>query len=185
MILGELLTERICAGLVGGILGTPFAFYFGKKRKGVAMKRLIMPLMIALLFVASVSAQEFKVPVEVVQRGRDSVGLEAAYALRENIRKSHGMALVADTRPCIKVLLLSLDSDQQDEANYISAIGTVIVFDSLSEPVFLTFGVNLVGAEKGALYADSLISHIEEQIERLRRDWPELYIQLRLKERVL
>ena len=66
--MGELLTERICAGLVGGILGTPFAFYFGKKRKGVAMKRLIMPLMIALLFVASVSAQEFKVPVEVVQR---------------------------------------------------------------------------------------------------------------------
>ena len=146
------------------------------------MKRLVVPLIIVLLLGVTVSAQEFKVPVEVVHRGTDNVGLKAAYALKENIRKSHGMTLVTDTQPCIKVLLLSLDSDQEDEANYTSAIGTTIVFDSFPVPVFLTFVVNVVGAEKGTLYADSLLGHIDEQIERLRVDWPELYIQLRQRQ---
>jgi hypothetical protein len=153
------------------------------------MRRFIIPLMIALFFAVTVSAQDVKVPVEVVHRGTDSVGLEAAYALKENIRKSHGMALVTDTQPRIRVLLLSLDSDMKDEDNYASVIGTAIVFDSSSAPgrgVFLAFVVSVVGAEKDRLYADSLIGHIDEQIERLRRDWPELYMQLRQhQERVL
>ena len=145
------------------------------------MKRIIMPLIIALLFAASVGAQEFKVPVQVEHRGTDSVGLRAAYALKENIRKSHRMALVTNMQPCIRVLLLSVDSDMRDDANYTSAIGTAIVFDSPSVPaggVFLAFVVNVVGAERGTLFADSLIGHIDEEIERLRRDWPQLYMQL-------
>jgi hypothetical protein len=146
------------------------------------MKRIIMPLVIALLFAASVGAQEFKVPVQVDHRGTDSVGSRAAHALKEKIRESHRMALVhTNMQPCIRVLLLSVDSDARDDANYTSAIGTAIVFDSLSVPaggVFLAFVVNVVGAEKNTLFADSIVSHIDEEIERLRRDWPQLYMQL-------
>jgi hypothetical protein len=146
------------------------------------VKRIFVPLIVALLFAVSVSAEEFKVPAQVEHRGTDSVGSRAAYALKEKIRESQRMALVhTNVQPCIRVLILSVDSDVRDDANYTSAIGTAIVFDSLSVPaggVFLAFVVNVVGAEKDALFADSLVSHIDEEIERLRRDWPQLYMQL-------
>jgi hypothetical protein len=143
---------------------------------GEGMCRLLVAAKMAFistLFLYSVlsNAQVKKYPVEILHSGDDRVGGLYAFELKEAIRGSKSMQLVAESfEPRIKVSVVTIDADSSNRG-LASAIAVTILYDSLQVPlggVHLTTMIQICGRNRVTFCSRDLMSSIDAETNRLR-----------------
>jgi hypothetical protein len=124
-----------------------------------------------LIFSALSNAQVKKYPVEILHTGDDRVGTLYAFELKEAIRGSNSMQLVAESfEPRIKVSVVTIDADSSNRG-FASAIAITILYDSIQVPLggaHLTTMIQLCGRNRVAFCSRDLLSSIDAETNRLR-----------------
>ena len=132
----------------------------------------------ALLCVAPAAFAQTRAAVEFEHAGNDIVGQRIAYAIREGIRSSRGMELVADFKiPRIRLVLVSVAASSANSANA-SALSITYAYDSLDMPLqgaYLTSEVLFCGSDRVSQCADGIVASTDAAIERLRKSSDNLW----------
>lgn len=122
-------------------------------------------------------------PVVVEHVGKDSLGQRLAYELREVIRASQSMRLVtaSETDPRIVIYLITVETSRASPGSSTSAAMTVAYdSDALSlRGYLLTTVVQNCGSQRTQECARDLAASVDEQLEQLRKDWPNLWKNLK------
>ena len=143
--------------------------------------------LLALIFVAAlpsvVKAQSTKTPVQVVHSGKDNVGQRLAFELREVIRGSRSMKFVSgpESDPRIVVQLVTQDNNSSSPGNAAS-VAMAIIYDGKfveGNGIFLTMIVQNCGSKVTQDCARDLAADIDQEIEKLKTNWPSLARQLK------
>jgi hypothetical protein len=142
---------------------------------------LATTLFLALMASPHVFALSPKIPVLVDHSGKDNVGQQYAFELKEGIRASQAFRLVVDSEsPHVAVRLVSVAEDSQE--NLASAVAYTIAYDSSSTPgigILLTMGVNSCGRTAVKRCALGLLPKVDRQVDALREKWPEYFRRLK------
>lgn len=136
---------------------------------------------IALLLACAVAfAQAAKrIPVVVEHSGTDAVGQRMAFELREGIRGSQAMRLVADrdANPRITIHLVSIDESSTSPGSA-SALAIVFAYDSDELPhlgYLLNAYVQTCGTKRTSECARNILAYVDQSIEKVRKDRPKQF----------
>lgn len=140
--------------------------------------RWMTSLLCAALWTVAVPALAQKIPVEVTHSGRDNIGRQFAFELRDALRGSNSFRLVEgeSKEPRIVISVVSLSVEDTD--NRSSALSISKVVDAHTIPVngiYITSGVRIVGANRVKTSAGALPAEIDEAVDFLRSKWPAVY----------
>lgn len=143
------------------------------------MKIRISRFLLALYLIGQPLASWARSPVVVEHAGQDSVGQRLAYELREVIRASQSMRLVtaSEADPRIVVYLVTIETSRSSPGSSTSAAMTVAYdSDALSlRGYLLTTVVQNCGTQRTQECARDLAASVDEQLEKVRKDWPSLW----------
>jgi hypothetical protein len=143
-------------------------------------------LLATLLVIGSnplaVLAQTQRSPIVVEHSGKDSVGQRLAFELREVIRASQSMRLVTarEASPRIVIYLITIENNQAVPGTATTAAMT-IAYDSDASAALgnlLTTVVQNCGTKRTQECARDLAADIDQELEKLRKDWPTMWGRL-------
>ncbi|MBM3340764.1 MAG: hypothetical protein FJY56_01420 [Betaproteobacteria bacterium] len=128
-------------------------------------------------------AQTVKAPVELKHSGSDNVGQRLAFELREVIRGSHSMRLVSgrEADPRIVVQMVSLEASRSSQGAG-TVVAVAITYDGTlieANGLFLTSVVQNCGSSRVQECARDLAADVDQEIEKLKKNWPNLARALR------
>jgi hypothetical protein len=137
----------------------------------------------ALLAGQTYGQSDPRVPIVVKHTGKDLVGSRVAYELREGIRRSQGMKLIASGNAPTRIVVHLLSTDESSEGdNLSSSISVVLALDFDAAPhqgYLLAAYLHNCGRERSASCAFSMLADLDGAIEKIRRDFPSQYRLLR------
>jgi hypothetical protein len=142
---------------------------------------LLVPLFFVLVLHGAPSTAEEarKISVSVRHSGDDNVGQRVAFAVREAVRSSHGYELVSGPSALLRVYLVSLDPDRENDGHR-TAISYVLAMRNLNEfregfpaswyPIYLTSGIVTCGTNRVQETAQSIVAKLDAALEVYRED---------------
>ena len=144
--------------------------------------RLIRILALAALAPLATLAQDKVIPVEINHTGKDPVGQNIVFHLKEKIRASQRMSLVqgVDT-PRMKMVITSVTSGTTKDPEASSALATAYVYDDKDVPIdgaLILTHVYDCGRDRAESCAQRLLVILDREIGYLREKWPSLYKRL-------
>jgi hypothetical protein len=144
------------------------------------MRKLVILLALALYSVIA-AAQDGKVSLSVSHSGKDSIGKQLAFAVREAIRSSAGYKLVGRDDAGMEVLLVTLDPETSGQAssNWTFVAVTVVMTNFLPYekgnpqtwyPIYMTSVAMTVGSNRINEQARSILATVDEALEKYRTE---------------
>jgi hypothetical protein len=142
----------------------------------------------AILFIFSAAlccgglyAQDSKVPVHINHTGRDSVGLQLAYSIREQIRGSNGFRLTQNDEAglYINIITINPDRDDQSSSNWAVAAVTFTMRNFLpfekGNPqtwyeLYLSSTLATIGRNRTESQAKAILADLDAALEKYRQD---------------
>ena len=144
--------------------------------------RLLRFLAFAALVPLAATAQDKIIPVEINHTGKDPVGQNIVFHLKEKIRSSQRMTLVQNVdTPRMKMIITSVTSGTTKDPEASSALATAYVYDDQNIPIdgaLILTHVYDCGRDRAEACAQRLLVILDREIGYLREKWPSLYKRL-------
>lgn len=110
-----------------------------------------------------------KTPVYVIETSPDPVGTRLVYALREQLRASHGLALVSnESDSFLQVNLVTIDPGNKGRETVYSAVITVRQLGRPTARLYWNNFVGVCGASRVKECANGLIAYIDKSSTDIR-----------------
>lgn len=141
----------------------------------------LMTWVIFLLLLASPfasRAQSRKTPIAVTHRDEDSIGQAVVFSLKEAIRASQAFVLVDDDKKKTRIAARIASAEAYPQKGVTSALGIVIVYDSLATPgdgILIVGLLHICGESKIDSCAKDILVQIDRALDQFRVNWPNLW----------
>lgn len=128
------------------------------------------------------AADELKITLSVTHSGKDRVGQNLAFALREVVRASSGYQLVSGPSALFRVTLKTIDPHYQTEdfKGLATVAAVTITMRNLHPlesgrpqtwyPIFIASGITMSGADRIDEFAKTILADIDSAIEDYRTE---------------
>jgi hypothetical protein len=136
-------------------------------------RRVPAIVILFMLAVQSAGAQTTPISIILESTGEDRVGKDLVYAVREEIRKSAGYKLVdSSADAALMIMLVSLDvEDQESQKGVRTAAAIVVTGAPATANRYLDSYVVVVGRDRTATIARSILASIDGTLARLRKQY--------------